>query len=219
MPFVQAVVVIGALGLVGLPIANGFFSKDLILEGGLAGGPFWLYIVMLFSVGVTALYSLRMVRMVFGGEPHGPVPTHDGLPAMRVSLALLAVGTLTSWLLAGPLGRMLSATLPTQHLQVETTWTLVGQILRNPATWITLAVIGLGFGVWAARKTFARPAKALKPLAERGLGFEWLNRQIVSLTKRAGSFLQRFQTGQLNWNVAGILGGLIVILLVLAGVR
>jgi len=219
MPFVQAVFVIGVLGLVGLPIANGFFSKDLILEGGLAGGPFWLYIVMLFSVGVTALYSLRLVRMVFGGERRGPEPTHDGLPAMRVSLALLAVGTLTSWLLAGPLGRMLSATLPTQHLQVETTWTLVGQILLNPATWITLAVIGLGFGVWAARKTFARPAKALKPLAERGLGFEWLNRQIVSLTKRAGSFLQRFQTGQLNWNVAGILSGLIVILLVLAGVR
>jgi len=27
MPFVQAVFVIGALGLVGLPIANGFFSK------------------------------------------------------------------------------------------------------------------------------------------------------------------------------------------------
>src|SRR5208337_5524515 len=33
MPFVRAVFVIGAFGLVGLPIANGFFSKDLVLEG------------------------------------------------------------------------------------------------------------------------------------------------------------------------------------------
>ena len=67
MPFVRAVFVIGAFGLVGLPIANGFFSKDLILEGGLVGGPSWLYIVMLFSVGVTALYSLRLVWMIFAG--------------------------------------------------------------------------------------------------------------------------------------------------------
>jgi NADH-quinone oxidoreductase subunit L len=219
MPFVQAVFVIGALGLVGLPIANGFFSKDLILEGGLAGGPFWLYIVMLLSVGVTALYALRLVRMVFAGERRGPEPAHDGLPAMRVSLALLAFGTLTSWLLAGPLGHMLSATLPAQHLEAENTWSLVWQILLNPATWITLAVIGLGFGLWAARTYFARPVKALKPLVEGGLGFEWLNRQIVTVTQTVATFLQRFQTGQLNWNMVGILGGLILILLLLAGVK
>ena len=222
MPFVQAVFVIGALGLVGLPFANGFFSKDLILEGGLAGGPAWLYILMLFSVGVTALYSLRLVRMIFApqaGNGRGPEPTHDGLPAMRVSLAILAVGTLTSWLVGGPFGRMLATTLPAQHLQAESTWALVGQILVNPFTWVTLAVIALGFSLWAARKYFARPAAVLKPLAESGLGFEWLNRQIVSLTQRAATFLQRFQTGQLNWNVAGILGGLILILILLAGVR
>jgi hypothetical protein len=114
---------------------------------------------------------------------------------------------------------MLATTLPAQHLQAESTWALVGQILVNPFTWVTLAVIALGFSLWAARKYFARPAAVLKPLAESGLGFEWLNRQIVSLTQRAATFLQRFQTGQLNWNVAGILGGLILILILLAGVR
>jgi NADH-quinone oxidoreductase subunit L len=79
MPFVRAVFLIGSLGLVGLPIANGFFSKDLILEGGLAHGPFWAYLVMLICVGITALYTLRLVSMVFYGKPHGSEPAHDGL--------------------------------------------------------------------------------------------------------------------------------------------
>ena len=68
MPFVQAVFVIGALGLVGLPIANGFFSKDLMLEGGLAGGPFWLISSCCLSVGITALYTLRLVWLVFAAN-------------------------------------------------------------------------------------------------------------------------------------------------------
>ncbi len=48
-----------------------------------------------------------------------------------------------------------------------------------------------------------------------GLGFEWVNQQIVNLTKRTAALLQRTQTGQLNWNIAGILAGLVLILLIL----
>ena len=219
MPFVQVVFVIGALGLVGLPIANGFFSKDLILEGGLAGGPSWLYIIMLASVVLTACYTLRLFRLVFSGERRGPEPAHDGLPAMRISLSILALATLSSWLLAGPLGSMLSSTLPYHHLESESTWRLVGLIFLNPATYLALACIALGFALWTARKYFAGPAAFLKTLAERGLGFEWINRQVVGITQRSAAFLQRFQTGQLNWNIVGLLSGLVVILLLLAGVR
>ena len=219
MPFVQAVFIVGALGLVGLPLANGFFSKDLILEGGLTGGPLWLFIVMLVSVGVTALYSLRLVRMIFGGERRGPEPSHDGLSAMRISLTILAAGTLTSWLLAGPLGRMLASTLPAHALEVEGTWVLVGKVFLNPVTWIALAFIGLGFGLWAVRKYFVRQAQALKNLLQTGLGFEWINAKVAALTKNLAAALQHLQTGQLNWNVLGILGGLILVLLLLMGGR
>ncbi len=45
MPFVRTVFVIGALALAGLPILNGFWSKELVLEAGLARrarcGPYW----------------------------------------------------------------------------------------------------------------------------------------------------------------------------------
>ena len=49
MPFVRAVFIIGALALAGLPIANGFFSKELVLEEGLAHGPFWAYLGMVLE--------------------------------------------------------------------------------------------------------------------------------------------------------------------------
>ncbi|MCA9973189.1 MAG: NADH-quinone oxidoreductase subunit L, partial [Anaerolineales bacterium] len=57
MPFVRATFVIGALALVGLPPANGFFSKELVLEAGQAHGPAWAYGSMLLGAGLTALYT------------------------------------------------------------------------------------------------------------------------------------------------------------------
>ena len=69
MPFVRTVFVIGALALAGLPILNGFWSKELVLEDGLDEGPIWAYIVMLFGAGLTALYTFRMVWLVFFGKP------------------------------------------------------------------------------------------------------------------------------------------------------
>ena len=44
MPFVRGVFIIGALALAGLPILNGFWSKELILEHGLEEGPVWAYV-------------------------------------------------------------------------------------------------------------------------------------------------------------------------------
>jgi NADH-quinone oxidoreductase subunit L len=57
--------------------------------------------------------------------------------------------------------------------------------------------------------------RALKPAVASGLGFEWVNRQVSGLTRGAAALLQHTQTGQLNWNVAGILAGLVIILLIL----
>jgi len=215
MPFLRAVFIIGSLGLVGLPLANGFFSKDLILEGGLANGPLWAYIVMLLCVGITALYSLRLIWLVFYGDRRGVAPAHDGQPAMRISLLLLAAGTLTTWLLAGGQSRLFTATLPFHQIETESTLEIVGKIILNPSTWITLAVIAIGLGLWSQRVFLIKLFRSFKPAVVSGLGFEWFNQRIVDLTQRAAAVLQLTQTGQLNWNIAGILIGLAVILIIL----
>jgi NADH-quinone oxidoreductase subunit L len=218
MPFVRTVFVIGALALAGLPITNGFFSKELVLDGGLANGPLWAYIGMLVGAGLTAMYSLRMVSMVFYGKTAVTQPVHDAPLAMRVSLTLLAVGTLTTWLLAGPFSYLLAGSLPYHDLHVENTMAIVAEIVTAPATWLTLGVIAVGLAAWLIRDRLVGLTRLLLPatdFAAAGLGFEWLNRQIIRLTNAAASALSRTQTGQLNWNVAGIVGGLLLVLAIL----
>ena len=81
MPFVRNVFVIGALALAGLPFLNGFWSKELVLEAGLNGGPAWALAVMLVGAGLTACYTFRMVWLVFFGDGAEPPPRsrrHDG---------------------------------------------------------------------------------------------------------------------------------------------
>lgn len=45
--------------------------------------------------------------------------------------------------------------------------------------------------------------------------FSWFEQRIIGLAQGATAVLRATQTGQLNWNVAGIVGGLIIVLLLL----
>lgn len=218
MPLVSAVFMIGALALIGLPITNGFFSKELVLENGLAHGPYWAYICMLVGVGLTALYTTRMVSMVFYSEPHTAQQAHDAPPAMRISLIILAVGTLITWLLAGSFSRMLAGSLPFHNIHTGSTLETAIEIVSTPATWLVLGVVAVGIGLWVIRRGLNWLIKAIQPLAsfaENGLGFEWLNAQIINLIRGSASTLQTTQTGLLNLNMVGIVAGLIVVLIIL----
>ena len=92
MPFTRIVFVIGGLALAGLPILNGFWSKELILEAGLVEGPVWGYALMVFVAGLTAFYTFRMVWMVFYGKPKAERHIHDAGQAMKVSLGFAGAG-------------------------------------------------------------------------------------------------------------------------------
>lgn len=218
MPLVRLVFLVGALALAGLPPANGFFSKELVLEEGLAGGPAWAYAGMLLGAGLTALYTLRMVAMIFYGESRVTKHVHDAAPLMSVPLGLLAAGTLTTWLLAGPFSRLLAETLPFHALEETTTWHLVEEIFTAPATWLALLVIALGLALWLLRARLDGLRRALRPLAglaANSFGFEAVNRQITNGVRGAAATLSRTQTGQLNWNVAAIVGALALVLAIL----
>ena len=74
MPLTYVTTLLGALALIGFPAFSGFFSKDAIIEAthaasaaGVPGGTY-AYWAVLLGVFVTALYTFRMVFLVF----HGP---------------------------------------------------------------------------------------------------------------------------------------------------
>jgi NADH-quinone oxidoreductase subunit L len=220
MKFTRNTFVIGALALAGVPILNGFWSKELILEAGLGSEPHgWAYLLMLFGVGLTALYTARMVYLVFFGQERSHLHAHDAQTAMKVSLGLLAFGALTSWLLAGPLYELLTSTLPFHHFHELTTWDMVVEVLTAPATYGALLVVALGAACWWKRDALSGVTRRLQGFARvatNSFGFEAINRGVVRVTQNTAEALRLTQTGLLSWNVAGIAVGLIVVLIVLA---
>lgn len=218
LPFIQAVFIIGALALAGIPLFNGYFSKDLILEAGLHGGPLWIYIFMVVTAGLTALYSYRMVSLVFFGERRSEEHVHQEGAAMRIALAPLALGTLTTYLLVRPFSAMLEHSLPFHEIHILSFGVMVEEVLRGSI--VVLPVIALGLLLWSIRGRIAGLTKNLGWLADAGrasFGFETLNEAIVAGTGELAEGLRGGQTGQLNWNLAGLIIGLVVILALLIG--
>jgi NADH-quinone oxidoreductase subunit L len=230
MPLTCAAFIIGALALAGVPPVNGFWSKELLLEGGLQQGPLWAYIIMLATAGLTALYTLRALWMVFfapaapAGHGAGAHAAHgDAGPAMKVALIPLAIGSLLTWLLAGPFHDLLVRTLPF-HFPGQPegaaggTWDMARETILSPSTWIALAVVALGILVWLGRGFFIRGGGRLRPVRgviEGGFGFEAVNSGVVKAVQGAGEGLRVTQSGLLNWNVAAIVMAVLALLLAL----
>jgi len=215
MPIVRNVFIIGSLALAGIPVLNGFWSKELILEAGIAHAPVWT-IFMFIGAGLTALYTLRMVWMVFYGEQRDHLHGHDAGPAMKVALFPLAFGALISWLAVGWISNLYHDTLPFHEIHALPFGEILLEVVSAPATYIALAVIALGGIAWWQRERLAGIQRAfgfIGKAAEINFGFESINKAIVAGTEKTAEFIRPLQTGQLNWNIAGILGAIIIILI------
>lgn len=217
MPFVQAAFALGALALAGLPMMNGYWSKDLILDAGRTDGPLWSYALMLLGAGLTGFYSLRMMARVFWGPPSkAAAHAHEAAPPMQMALGTLGAASVVSWLLAEPLSEVLHATLPAHHVHVEALPELIPHVLQGSL--IVLPVVAVGLLVWLGRGYLAGMTPYLGWLAaatRAEFGFTWLNQQVVGAARSGQRGMQALHLGQLNWNLAGLVLGLSGLLLAL----
>jgi NADH-quinone oxidoreductase subunit L len=218
MPLVRNVFIIGALALAGIPILNGFWSKEKVLEAGLTQGPVWGYVLMLIGAGITALYTFRCVWLVFFGKARSELHGHDAQSAMQVALIPLAFGVFTTELLAGPFSQLLGHTLTFHKIEEASTLKILEEVVLDPYTLLALAVIALGLLLWVWRKHLTGLVESLQGLGEfigGGFGFESINRSVVNGTQNFAEALRVTQTGQINWNVFYILAGLVLLVIIL----
>jgi NADH-quinone oxidoreductase subunit L len=197
LPGPFAGMLVGAMALAALPLTSGYFSKDAILltSYDAPGGP-WLWAVATLAALVTALYSARLVFVVFFGEPRwkgdprwgaGHEP-HDA-SGWNMHLPLLVLGVLAvagGWFGLAPPG----AVLPDGGIHGEHGGWVV---------WVTstVPVLGVGLGYllfqrWRTateRLTRSSAAAALGRFWLAGWGFDWL---YARLLERPFTALARF---------------------------
>ncbi|MFH1773946.1 MAG: NADH-quinone oxidoreductase subunit L [Methanobacteriota archaeon] len=103
MKITGAMMLIGALTLVGFPLTSGFYSKDKIVLSAYEYGSVsnsaiaylpWLFLV--FGVLLTATYTFRAYFLVFTGKPrsHAAKHPHEAPPVMLLPLVVLAACSL-----------------------------------------------------------------------------------------------------------------------------
>jgi len=106
MPVTYWTALIGSLALIGFPGFSGFFSKDAIIEAvhfSSIPGAGYAYVCVLLGVFVTALYTFRMMFLVFHGkermDTHTREHLHESPWVVTLPLILLAIPSLISgWL-------------------------------------------------------------------------------------------------------------------------
>ncbi len=243
LPFVGMTV--GAAALAALPLTSGYFSKDPILLAAYdTPQGIWLWGIAALAALLTALYSTRLVMLVFfadrvadAPEPH-PATGAAGR-AMGLVLAVLSVLALGGgWFGIDPL----AAVLPDGG---------VAHGNGGLVVWITsaLPVLGVVAGILAFQLGRGRLAAFAERRPWSGLGNWWLGGwgfdtvyrwlvekpfvaaarvnasdavdrlfdAVVWVTRAGNAAAARTQTGRLRWYLANMAGGLVLVLLIALG--
>jgi NADH-quinone oxidoreductase subunit L len=229
LPFAFACFLIGSLALTAFPFTAGFFSKDEILFQAYASGHMDLYYAGLFGAFLTAVYTFRLIFIVFFGEKH-----HHGVhvphgASHTLPLAVLLVMSLVGGFIHLPL----DSVLPRAEFS---------ETMEHHKHTLEMISVAVGFaGIALAWLLFLfSPGRAVPNMLSKtvlhtylksAFGFDWLYHQLfirpylwfvnfnrndgvdVVVTKIPGAFrimhdqLARTQNGRMRWYAAAMGAG------------
>ena len=220
MPLTYGAFLIGALALAGFPPLSGFFSKDLILAHVLAEGVIGpiLWVMGLLGALLTAVYTFRLVFIVFGGEPSDHVRQHFHKTRFEGPLTMmLPVGALA---VLGVVGGLVQ--IPGAWSAVDNWIEPVAESLQHPSAWmeivspllaVALALTGtaIAWRLWGRPSDVPARMRARHPrisaALEQKLYFDEFYERTLSLpTQYLAVGLRRFVEAPLILGTSGELG-------------
>ncbi|HOA35719.1 MAG TPA: NADH-quinone oxidoreductase subunit L [Bacillota bacterium] len=239
MPVTGRCYLVGVLALAGVPIFNGFWSKDMLFASALHSGNIVPLVLAVITAALTVTYSVRSYIRVFTGEPApSTAQAKEAHPSMLFPLVLLAAGALTSWLIIGNYSAGLSRSgIIHEIIGVAA---LISETVHSTAFLLSLAALVLGgLVVIATRKAgMAGEPSAFAAWAGRGFGFDafyqallngayaaaswivavydrftdWIGRMIISLSVGFGRALREQNIGDLNKNLLWLVSGIVIVI-------
>ncbi len=235
-----AVYLAGAVALAGVPPFSGFFSKDEILATAARYNPV-IYLVLAAAGFLTAFYIMRQICLIFAGDPRSDAArhAHESQSLMTRPLIALALLALVGGALNLPGVSSFHHWLGYTLGESEAEGFNAG--IAALSTLIALAGMGLAYLLYRTYRErdplagglfdgslrgwriddlydalFIQPYRRLTAwlAAADSRTFYGLDDAVVNISQATGERLRKTQTGQLNWNVAGVVAGLIIVLLV-----
>jgi NADH-quinone oxidoreductase subunit L len=151
MKWTWIMMTIASLALAGIFPFAGFFSKDTILEAAFAEHHYVIYGVLLFTAGLTAFYSFRLVALIFHGEERYKIfgiHPHEAYRFMLIAMSPLLVLAMIAGIFQGPFFNMVEEILNAHEYHIHSHTTL----------WIMLVgtQIFVGLAILYAYKKYAR---------------------------------------------------------------
>ena len=228
MPITYGTALIGTLALVGFPGFSGFFSKDALIEAvhaSTAFGAGFAYWCVLLGVFVTALYSFRLLFLVFHGEERidaeAKAHLHESPAVVWLPLVALAIPSVfIGWVTIEPVlfGDFFADSLLV--LEEHDVLREVGAEFEGPAEFVLhafsasaalyLAAAGAIVAWFAYLMRPALPGRLAQRFAPvhrllvNKYYFDWFNENVISSATRG--------LGRLLWNVGDrtVIDGVVV---------
>lgn len=215
MKLTYITMLIGGLSLAGLIPLSGFWSKDMILATAWESGNYLPLVVMVITAVLTAAYTIRMLNLVFWGESRRATTAHEAPWQMTIPLVLLACGTFVSWMGIGFLSRAYKSFELSGHGLTLSSFII--ETFETPVVWISLLAFLIGLGLFRIRKPYAANTFGDRTVvvARQGYGFDRFYGWIILSLRRFASLFRRTQTGDLNYNIAGIALGFLLLIIIL----
>jgi NADH-quinone oxidoreductase subunit L len=220
MPITYWTALVGALALIGFPGSAGFFSKDALIEAVREshwhgqGAIYWIaYLSVLLGVFVTALYTFRMIFLVFHGQERMDEKTrshvHETPWVVTGPLILLAIpSAVIGWITIGPVlfGDFFGASIAVAERHdvlgeigetFHGSWSFILHAMQHsPAVYLAAAGAGTAWYLYLKRpdlpEAISRKLSGLYTLLDRKYYFDdlYIN-GFAAAGRAAGSFLWR----------------------------